>query len=911
MAIRTKTFPVICCLLAVLFTATIVHLGVLSTPDSKLSDFRFALNSRAPTGSIVMIDIDAKSLASIGVWPWKRTMHSSLVSRLEAMGVSQIAFDVDFSTYSDLIGDTAFAQTLTDASVPVFLACFVQQATRGGQELVINSPRPFISAGGWPALVNVPLDADGQVRRFPNQMPYAGETYESMPKLLAGQEDVSDPILIDYTIDARKFLHYSYVDVINGSIRPDILKGKTVIVGATALELRDFFRVPRFGTIPGPEVIALATETLAQHRELTVMAGGPVALLAGLLAMVLLCLPTWWALGALLSLSLGLEGIASALQVSNALVLQTAGAHLIVLVLAAWVLAREYDLRGVLVKIARLETVNTRRMLERVVDDGFDGIVILEETDAVIRYNEAAVRLLSADIDNPAGTGRAPDLPEPILKSAEIVRNRRISGDVDPIVATVELSWPAEQGRILEYVVTAFVVKTGALRRYESQIYACVTLRDVTERQRTADRLRYMATHDGLTGLPNRIGLAEAETGPGDALIYFDLDRFKSINDSLGHKVGDQTLTEIAKRGGKLVGENNTLARMGGDEFAVLCPGGYESASNLAAALLKDFSRPFIIGGHRFRLGASFGIASGDGAGRNLALLLRRADLALNAAKKRGRHRVAMFEAAMEADQAFRLMLEHELEGALDRGEIQAVYQPQFDLASGAVVGAEALMRWRHPTHGAIPPAVFIPIAEETGIIHRLTAWMMERACADAAEWSEPIPVAVNVSAIDLQASDVPAMVRGALATSGLPVARLSVEITESAFVGDGQTVDATFRQLRELGIALALDDYGTGYASLGYLHRYSFSKLKVDKSFVDGIPNNADSVAILKSVVLLSRGLALKTVVEGVETQEQREMLITLGCDIGQGYLFSRPISNSKMRRMLIKEDNNIAISA
>jgi len=282
---------------------------------------------------------------------------------------------------------------------------------------------------------------------------------------------------------------------------------------------------------------------------------------------------------------------------------------------------------------------------------------------------------------------------------------------------------------------------------------------------------------------------------------------------------------------------------------------------------------------------------------------MRRADLALNAAQKQGRRRIAHFEAAMEANLVRRLMLESELAVALERGEIHVAYQPKFDLQTGAVTGAEALMRWRHPSLGSVSPVVFIPIAEETGIIHSLTAWMMKRACLDAAAWPRPMQVSVNVSAIDLKSGEVPAMALAALEEAGLPASRFELEVTESVFVGADPVVSDAFARLRARGIPLAIDDYGTGYASLGYLHRFPFSTLKIDKSFVDGVPGDPDALAILKSVVVLARGLGLKTVAEGIELPEQRAALTALGCDIGQGFLFSPPIDNRAMVKLLSAE--------
>ncbi|WP_370677411.1 EAL domain-containing protein [Pleomorphomonas sp. PLEO] len=867
--------------------------------DNRLTDLRFSVYTRPPTQSLVMVDIDAKSLAAVGAWPWDRSIDARLIAALDRLGARQIAFDIDFSARSNAEADATFAQALTEANVPVFLATFRQSRTAHDADIVLNRP---LFTSGWPAMVNVPMDNDGLARRFPAQMTVNGERLDALPALIAGaaqdKRSGKRSIVIDYSIDRDAMAHVSVADVLDGRVKAEAVAGKTALIGARALELHDYFLVPRWGMVPGADIVALAAETLTQGRSLAGVPAPPVLLPLMALALLLSLLPTRPALALLAGLSILTEAAATALQLSQALVLDTAALHLTVICVASLMLVQEYDLRRVLLTVARRETINARRLLERVVDDGFDGIILIDDHDVVVRLNGEAARLLGLE-EFPSTA--PPRLPDPLLATVAAVR-RRADGGRANLIAMAELATPAGS-RMLEYSATTFQVEAGAFRQGASKTYVSVALRDVTERQRVADRLRYMALHDELTGVANRAGLAEAVSGPSGALVYFDLDHFKTINDSLGHKTGDLLLAEVARRVRGRVGTAGTLARMGGDEFAVFCPEGLDVASELAAALLGDFAKPFVVGGHRLTVSASFGVADAGWDCRDLNVLMRRADLALNAAKKQGRRRIAHFEAAMEASLVRRLMLQSELASALDRGEIHVAYQPQFDLTTGAVVGAEALMRWRHPSLGAVPPNVFIPIAEETGLIHDLTAWMMKRACRDAAAWPRPIPVSVNVSAIDLKSGDVPAMALAALEEAGLSANRFEVEVTESAFVGADPVVSDAFARLRARGIPLALDDYGTGYASLGYLHRFPFSTLKIDKCFVDGVPDDAEAMVILKSLVVLARGLGLKTVAEGIEQPEQRDALAALGCDIGQGFLFSAPVDNCALRKLLMGE--------
>lgn len=868
-------------------------LGGLDRLDGRLADLRFGVGTRAPSQKLVMVDIDAESLASIGVWPWDRTIHARLVEALEDLGARQIAFDIDFSARSNPASDKALAGAIAEADVPVFLAAFRQTRTAQDADIILNRPIDILLADGWPGLVNVPVDADGRVRRFPSQLTVNGERFDAMPALIAGTTAGTQPVVIDYSIDREAIPNVSASDVLYGRVKAEAVAGRTALIGARALELHDFFLVPRWGMVAGPDIVAMASETLIAGRSLVRLPALPLSLPLIALAIAMALLPTRRALIALAAVSALTEMSAVIAQVSFALVLDTAMLHVAVIGLMVLVLFREYDIRRVLLAVARRETVNTRRFLERVIEDGFDGIILIDGKDQVVRLNGEAACLLGLGDSMPEAVA---DLPPPLPEV--VARVRRTAGERANAIDRLQID-----GRVVEYSVVAFQVEIGGLGKAGNRTCVSVALRDVTERQRNADRLRYMALHDELTGLANRAGLAEAVTGPGGALVYFDLDHFKAVNDSLGHKTGDLLLIEVARRAAARVGASGTLARMGGDEFAVYCPEGLDVAGQLAATLLADFATPFTVGGHRVTIGVSFGVAGAESHSRDLNVLMRRADLALNAAQKQGRRRIAHFEAAMEASLIRRLMLESELNAALERGEMEVAYQPKVDLQTGALVGAEALMRWRHPTLGAVPPGVFIPIAEETGLIHRLTAWMMKRAALDAVAWPRPIPVAVNVSALDLQSGDVPAMAIAALEEAGLPASRFELEVTESAFMGANPVVSEAFARLRARGISLALDDYGTGYASLGYLHRFPFTTLKIDKSFVDGVPDDADAMAILQSVMVLARGLGLRTVAEGVELPEQRAALERLGCDIGQGYLFSAPVDNHALHRMLAEE--------
>jgi diguanylate cyclase (GGDEF)-like protein/PAS domain S-box-containing protein len=434
---------------------------------------------------------------------------------------------------------------------------------------------------------------------------------------------------------------------------------------------------------------------------------------------------------------------------------------------------------------------------------------------------------------------------------------------------------------------------------------------DVTEKRDAEAALRYLAYHDSLTGLPNRTALLEhldsALERPGALLgvLVIDIDQFKLVNDSLGHAAGDQLLLEVAHRWTHLLGPCDVLARMGGDEFVVIIDGADEmGALILADRLLQLLEQPVELGDRNFALSASIGIALRDPAAdeHDAATLLRYADAAMFAAKSKGAAKVVVFTCDL-ADQARnRLELFSELKAALLRDELELKYQPVVELATGRLLGVEALCRWTHPERGAIRPDEFIPIAEESGLIDSLDRWVLRRACRDARAMREAgtLPaeayLAVNVSASKLARPDFESAVHGALADSGLPARALVLEVTESAVMNDPETVRGVLEGLKEFGVEVSIDDFGTGYSSLAYLRRLPFGTLKIDRSFVQHMTKDAGDQAIVTAVIDLAKALGAKTIAEGVETAADLLLLHQLGCRAGQGFLWSPAISPQEL---------------
>jgi diguanylate cyclase (GGDEF)-like protein len=426
------------------------------------------------------------------------------------------------------------------------------------------------------------------------------------------------------------------------------------------------------------------------------------------------------------------------------------------------------------------------------------------------------------------------------------------------------------------------------------------THEDITERRRAEKQIVHMARHDALTDLPNRVllherlahALADLPRDRRLAVLYLDLDHFKGVNDTLGHQIGDDLLKTIAARLRDCVGEDDTVARVGGDEFAIIRAGieQPDDAAALARRICEAVKEPCELNGHAVMPDTSIGLALAPGDGSDPTELLKNADMALYRAKADGRGTYRFFEPAMDARMKSRRALELALRVALAKGEFELHYQPLVSLDDRRITGCEALLRWQHPGRGLVPPVEFIPIAEEIGLIVPLGEWVLRQACLDAMQWPGDIKVAVNLSPLQVMNQNLVAVVVGALATSGLPASRLEVEITESVLMQNSETTLATLHRLRELGVKISMDDFGTGYSSLSYLRSFPFDKIKIDRCFISGLATGDDSVAIVMAIAGLARHLGISTTAEGVETKQQFQQVKALGCSEMQGFLFSPP---------------------
>jgi diguanylate cyclase (GGDEF)-like protein len=447
------------------------------------------------------------------------------------------------------------------------------------------------------------------------------------------------------------------------------------------------------------------------------------------------------------------------------------------------------------------------------------------------------------------------------------------------------------------------------------------THQDITEQRRSEAKIAHMAHHDALTGLPNRRllderlehAVAHAKRGEIVATHLLDLDYFKNVNDTLGHPVGDKLLRMVADRLRRLVQEGETVARMGGDEFAIVQVQVAQpsDATALAQRVIEGVSEPYEIDGHQVVVGASVGISVSVTDGPSSDLLLRNADLALYRAKSGGRGTLRFFEPEMDAQMQTRRLMESDLRRALVGHEFEVHYQPIVNLQSNEISAFEALIRWQHSERGMVSPAAFIPLAEEIGLIVPLGEWVLRTACSAAARWPDHTKICVNLSPVQFRSRGLVEVVIGALATSGLRPGRLELEITETVLLADTEATLAVLHQLRGLGVRIAMDDFGTGYSSLSYLQTFPFDRIKIDRSFVKGVAEDIGSLNIVRAVAALAKGIGMATTAEGVETQEQLDAVKAEGCTEMQGFLFSRALPSRDIERLFLSKQKAIENAA
>jgi len=549
-----------------------------------------------------------------------------------------------------------------------------------------------------------------------------------------------------------------------------------------------------------------------------------------------------------------------------------------------------------------------RQRLDTAINNMTQGLLMFDSSHRLVVANQRYVEMF----------GVSTEVVKPGCTLQDLLNHRKeigsFKGDVDAYCAT--LFRKMAQGEIFQTILeTADGGSIQVSYRPLPRGGWVTTLEDITERRRVEDRITHLAHYDALTDLPNRALFHEqlkrelARVAPGEqlAVLYIDIDEFKSVNDTLGHLIGDELLKSVAVSLGRCVRDTDFVARLGGDEFAIVQTGirTADDVTGLVTRVLDTIREPYECLGHQVTTDASIGIALAPQHGTDLDQILKNADLAMYAAKSAGRRTYRFFEPEMDARARARHILEMDLRQAISDGAFEVHYQPCISLQDNKITSCEALLRWRHSERGMIPPAEFIPIAEETGLINQLGEWVLTTACAEATTWPDHIKLAVNVSPVQFKSGTLALKIVAALAASGLPASRLELEITEAVLIRDDEAALAILHQLRAIGVGIALDDFGTGYSSLSYLQRFPFDKIKIDRCFVNDIAEPDGSSCIVQAVVNIAAARQMTTTAEGVETQQQRELLRALGCAEMQGYLFSPAKPAAEIRQLFHREQS------
>lgn len=882
--------------LALIFVLGLYLSDTLTFVEHELTDIRFGIDKRTPSEELVVITIDPPSLQALNVWPWPRHYHAALVDQLVAAGAENIAFDIDFSSPSTPEADAAFEAALERSGDRVILGLFKQHyQTDAGPRLLVTEPLPRFQEHTRVASLSIQPASDGTVRRVRMRDIWDGRSVPSLWAELANRTDVFfDTFIVDFGFDYRAIPTLSYVDVLEGRFDPMSVQGKSVLIGATAIELQDIVPVPVYRSIPGVFLHAMSYNTLVADRDLQRLGPAPIIVVLLIIAFVFgsRCSKWTWlqCLSALILGSAGLFGVSLLLHSSFAAEIDIAPAILLMVMLFVWGLISRIDAQSLSLVLQNLRLKRADTFISKVTENSFDGIITMRADGTIETANASALEIFEYELEtllDRHATELLPDLIDekangsiPIDRGLREIQGRKKNGSIFPIEISV-----------------------NAMDLDDTRSYIAI-LRDITKRQAYQAQLEYQALHDDLTSLPNRAMLAKelevslekakANTEPM-ALLLLDLDRFKEVNDTLGHHVGDSLLRNAAQRLTKLVEGPCTFARLGGDEFAILLPTpcDIEKARGVAATLSEALEKPFEFAGLSLEIGGSIGIALYPYHANDETRLLQCADVAMYMAKK-GQTRIAVYDSGQDLNSVRHLALTGQLRRAIENDELYFAYQPKIDLQSGDVYGVEALARWNHPVHGFIPPDEFISQAEHTGLIEPLTKWCIDTAISQAAEWKRAgseIVVAINLSPRALHLDALPKMLKESLERHGVPPRLVTLEITESGIMHDTESALQIIDYFSALGVKLSIDDFGTGYSSLAILKQLPVDELKIDKSFVMHMTENSDDVVIVRSTIDLAHNLGLKVVAEGIETADHVGILTDLSCDTGQGYFFSKPV--------------------
>jgi diguanylate cyclase (GGDEF)-like protein/PAS domain S-box-containing protein len=892
-------------ILAVLAVVVVLRLaGALEFLEQSWMDAGFGWGNRAPTSDVVFVEIDGRAAPDLAQASGARSQHARVLRNLTRAGARRVGLDLDLASRGAPAEDADLAEAIQAAPGRVVLPV-IEHAVQA-RDAVIPPRIPLAEFARAATLGSIDLapDSDGLVRRYPGRGMGTSGPIPSFAAALAGQPPTSRDFYLDYGIDVASIPRLSYSDVLDNQFEPGLVRDKIVIVGSS-VEPADQVAVPIAGRQPGPLLEVLAYECLTRNRALVrpgLALGLLVALLAGLL--VDWWLHTWsWRAGLLLVASCCSVVLLAAVVVQRLLpvILDIGPSVVVVGGLYAWVSARRIEQQAVGFRRQEGAMRRTETLMHHVVQNSFDAIVIIGDDGIVESFNHKAETLFAC-----------PPATAPGSRLADFLSPAEPGGDGSLLVRATDGPVEAIGRRRDGATFPVELVVTAIDAAEEPRLVAVV--RDITERKAHQERLKHQATHDPLTDLPNRLLLRHRieralkqrhKRGRVTAVLLLDLDRFKEINDALGHRTGDLLLKEVAQRLKVPLEPGDTLARLGGDEFSVLIHDApLERVLHTGWKLIETLRLPFEVEGFALHVDTSLGVSLFPDHGPDAETLLQRADVAMYVAKRQ-RSGLAVYHPSHDFNHKRHLTLRAELRTAIEDDSLTMYYQPKVEAETDRVVALEALVRWRHPTHGLIPPDEFITLAEHCGLIRPLTQWVLKSVLRQGAEWRREgldLGISVNLSARNLLEEDLPLNLGCMMTALDFPPAQLTLEITESVLMEDPERALRIVTRLHDLGVGISVDDFGTGYSSLAYLIRLPTHELKIDKSFVMRMEQDAGSATIVHSTIDLAHNLDLIVVAEGVETETIWKALKEQGCDIGQGYFFSRPVPAADVPKLVKK---------
>ncbi|HMM76333.1 MAG TPA: EAL domain-containing protein [Gammaproteobacteria bacterium] len=892
-----------------------------------------------PSDQIAIVAVDEKSLQALGRWPWSRRLHAELLDRLTRYEARVVGFDIAFAEDSpapDTAADAVLAGSIA-TNRRVVLPVFPEQFDARHGSLAEVLPLPALAnAAAKLGHVDVELDADAIARSVYLK---AGLGSPVWPTLALAMDEVAQGrawaalpgedrvgavpgpdgtwvrdrrVLIDFAGPPGSFRHLSFIDVLSQDAVAASLRGKYVLVGATAAGLGEALSTPMSGEqrpMSGVELHANVLDNLLAERWIEPLAWPPrLALLLALASIPALLFPRLTpraALAACAALIVAVfAGTVLALRVGH---LWIAPAPALLALLASYPLWSWRRIEDVARNLL-IEKEYSRATLQAV----GEAIVSTDRHGRVSYMNPMAERMSgypqreaqAMDIDEVFWSPRRAEREKLLQAIAQAVAENR------PVRSLMHATLQTRLGDQYVVRITASPISDDRGRAHG----VVLALTDVTETVELTNQMHHQATHDALTQLPNRALLSDrlaqaigAARRSGDivAVMFFDLDNFKYVNESLGHSFGDAVLLDVSSRLATQSRDADTVGRWDGDQFALICAGlrGAESAAAIARKLLDELRRPYHIADQEIHVSASVGISLFPRDGDEPPVLFQHADTALHRVKQRDADGIAFFDEEFNQHARARQALEQELRLALKRNEFELHYQPQVVVATGAIVGAEALLRWRHPERGLLPPKDFIGIAESSDLIAQIGAQVMQTACVQAREWQQrglAIRVGVNVSVRQFAQRSLLPLVQECLQETGLDPALLMLEITESLVMRDVQGVAGLVQELKALGVRVAIDDFGTGYSSLSNLRLLALDQVKIDRSFVQDLSVGPDDAAIVRAVIAMAHSMRLEVVAKGVETPAQLEFLRAHRCDQIQGFLVSEARPAAQLTELL-----------